>query len=222
MKGTVHPKLRHALCLGGGECQPFFPDSPISQSVKEGGTEERLGLERKRGQGKITPATEKLLKGLKGRKGRKGRGGERQRVKGNRSGSVGDLRFTGETARVETRHGRPGRAPRPPSDYSVDRFVGNALSDGRQHASVHKELLRVAVQDARFLEDQLGVYEPDLIVCCGKVVTDYLKREVGWASNLGWQTTTRGVDYAAIGPGSTSSRTRIPKHTSPTTCYTMD
>jgi len=67
--------------------------------------------------------------------------------------------------------------------------------------SDHKELKRVAVQDARFLEEQLTLYTPDLIVCCGQVVTDYLKRTIGWASGLSWHTTTRGVDYAALGSG---------------------
>ena len=59
---------------------------------------------------------------------------------------------------------------------------------------------RIAIQDARFLEAQLGFYDPDLIVCCGQVVSDYLKRTIGWASGLSWQTTTRGVDYAAFDP----------------------
>lgn len=43
---------------------------------------------------------------------------------------------------------------------------------------------RIAIQDARFLEAQLGFYDPDLIVCCGQVVSDYLKRTIGWASGL--------------------------------------
>lgn len=69
------------------------------------------------------------------------------------------------------------------------------VGGGRQ---ANNALLReFAGQDARFIREQLSLYAPDIIICCGRwIVADILRQNVLLRQPLsGWQKTRGGSDF---------------------------
>lgn len=63
------------------------------------------------------------------------------------------------------------------------------------HTADAQELARIATEDRELIKEQIALYEPDIIICCGT------GREIDNLFGKGeWQTTTRGVGYREFGP----------------------
>lgn len=77
---------------------------------------------------------------------------------------------------------------------NVKKSPGGAVADG---GSVRE----AAHHDSELLEQQLSLYDPDLIIGCGKDVTRALRREIQTIKSASWQSTTRGVRFLRLASG---------------------
>lgn len=67
------------------------------------------------------------------------------------------------------------------------------------HTSDAGEVASIAAQDKVFLNRQIGLYDADLIICCG--VSDTFHWLVEFESQPKWKRTSRGIAYHEYKPG---------------------
>jgi len=60
---------------------------------------------------------------------------------------------------------------------------------------------QAAKEDAPFLREQFSIYDAEITVCCGSVVTDAFKAFLEPDDAQGWQETKRGVEFLEHGDG---------------------
>lgn len=63
------------------------------------------------------------------------------------------------------------------------------------HTTNNKELSEVANDDKIFLNEQFNIYSPNLIICCGSIVSSLLHNLIDFSTPLDWKMTTRGIWY---------------------------
>ncbi len=61
------------------------------------------------------------------------------------------------------------------------------------HTTDNKDLERIASEDSKFLNQQFGIYAPDVVICCGSVVCDLFHALIDFADEPKWEMTRRGV-----------------------------
>ncbi|MBQ2960463.1 MAG: hypothetical protein IJE09_04485 [Oscillospiraceae bacterium] len=64
------------------------------------------------------------------------------------------------------------------------------------HTSVNDEICDAGKRDAEYLREQLAIYEPEIIICCG---TDWVYSKELAINELQWQRTSRGIWYTYDG-----------------------
>jgi len=64
--------------------------------------------------------------------------------------------------------------------------------------SVNKEIKNTGEQDAEYLKRQINIYEPEIIICCGSVVSDVYTKKIA-EKKAPWMITSRGVAYMREG-----------------------
>ncbi|KAA3613619.1 MAG: hypothetical protein D8M58_17205 [Calditrichaeota bacterium] len=68
-------------------------------------------------------------------------------------------------------------------------------------ATVNDELDQVAKEDKTYLNSQFNLYDPDIIICCSRVVSDLFHELIEFPEKPDWKMTSRGVWYHSYKPG---------------------
>lgn len=71
----------------------------------------------------------------------------------------------------------------------------NIKKKGGGNTTDSNELETFAAKDAHLLREQLGLYQPDIIICCG---TGWVYKDIIYKDELRsypWKTTSRGIQY---------------------------
>lgn len=63
------------------------------------------------------------------------------------------------------------------------------------HTTNNKELSEIANEDKEFLKKQFNIYSPNLIICCGSVVSSLLHDLIEFSKKPDWNMTARGIWY---------------------------
>ena len=69
------------------------------------------------------------------------------------------------------------------------------------HTANGRALWAAGTEDAAFLQEQFYLYDADLVISCGQVVTDILHARVKIAEGKTWKETHRGLAYLEYKPG---------------------
>ena len=62
-------------------------------------------------------------------------------------------------------------------------------------------LAATATEDREFLNRQMGLYDPDIIICCGAATSDILHSLIHFSDEPFWKMTRRGVWFHEFRPG---------------------
>lgn len=63
------------------------------------------------------------------------------------------------------------------------------------HTTDNNALFQVANEDKIFLNEQFSIYNPDLVICCGSVVSRLFHKLVELSEKPDWKMTKRGIWY---------------------------
>lgn len=68
------------------------------------------------------------------------------------------------------------------------------------HTADGNEVERIGLEDAEFIKEQISIYDPNLIICCGSAVGSTLEK-IYDIKQSAWKITRRGVWYSKLGSG---------------------
>ncbi|MEE1154926.1 MAG: hypothetical protein UH241_07205 [Acutalibacteraceae bacterium] len=71
--------------------------------------------------------------------------------------------------------------------------VINLKKEAGGHTSISREVKRAAIENSIFLQNQLSLYKPNIIICCGTI--DSFIKSIRPHSDIKWQSTSRGIWY---------------------------
>lgn len=60
---------------------------------------------------------------------------------------------------------------------------------------------QVVEEDRAFIREQIGLYNPQIIICCGSIVADVYYSFLKPEDSSSWQSTTRGVEFLTLASG---------------------
>lgn len=63
------------------------------------------------------------------------------------------------------------------------------------HTTDKNALFQAAIEDKKFLNEQWDIYDPDLVICCGSVVSGFFHKLVKFSEEPDWKMTKRGIWY---------------------------
>ena len=86
-------------------------------------------------------------------------------------------------------------SPQQRTDTLRSLCVVNLKKSPGGHTTNIEEFYAVVGRDRDFLTEQFGLYENDLIICCGTPVSELVMTQVINEPNSAWSTTTRGIRY---------------------------
>ena len=69
------------------------------------------------------------------------------------------------------------------------------------HPTNLEELNKVAAEDWQFLNRQFNLYDPDIVICCGRPARDTFHSLIDFGVEESWQMTSRGVMFHEFRPG---------------------
>ena len=68
------------------------------------------------------------------------------------------------------------------------------------HTTDNKELEDEAREDNNFLNRQFSIYAPDIVICCGSIVSYLFHELIEIPGETRWKTTRRGVEFHELQP----------------------
>ena len=71
--------------------------------------------------------------------------------------------------------------------------VINLKKESGRHTSINKDVHKAAITNNIFLQKQLAIYKPNVVICCGTV--DPFMDAIYPKKKINWQTTSRGIWY---------------------------
>ncbi len=76
--------------------------------------------------------------------------------------------------------------------------VVNLRKAAGSHTTDNGRLVAAVAEDAHYLDEQMAMYEPDLVICCGSIVAD-LSAQVPCLNRGRWASTSRGIRFRRWG-----------------------